>query len=144
VRGTLRQGLGSLLREGALPHRPGGVLMTHFPHSAGLPAKDKVIIGLIVALLSIRRERPRRRCAAEQRDERAPRQLIELHQMPRAKAWQRIELRGASHLHRTVGAPRRREMVRQRRGLPLALWPARRDQKPTHTPPLCCHAREPC
>jgi EXPERA (EXPanded EBP superfamily) len=27
--------------------------MTHFPHSAGLPAKDKVIIGLIVAFTAV-------------------------------------------------------------------------------------------
>jgi hypothetical protein len=39
-----------------------------------------------LALLRPRRERPRSRRAAEERDELAPFQLIEMHQMPQAGA----------------------------------------------------------
>src|SRR5215472_8116645 len=49
-----------------------------------------------LTLLSARRERPRDRRAAEQRDERAPLQLIELHWVALPAGLQDIELAGIS------------------------------------------------
>src|SRR5207245_1687618 len=83
------------------PFRPSRIAATRIFTVVDSPGWSTPTFRLVVRLLRARRERPRRRRAAEQRDELTSPQLIELHLVPAAiRLTDRIQLKlRYSHHH---------------------------------------------